>query len=164
MQWRIAVLTSSDAGAAGERQDVSGAILRDAAEKMGTVQASCVLPDDYERLRQQILQWVEAGIDLVVTTGGTGIGPRDVMPEVTASLAERLLPGLAEAMRAESLRHTPFGMLSRGLAAVRGQCLIVNFPGSPRAVQQLIPVVFPVLPHALALIHGQTAHEKPPDN
>ncbi len=158
--WRIAVLTSSDQGAAGLRADESGALLRTALQALGEICAEAIVPDDEEKLTQQMQQWVSQHIDLIVTTGGTGLGPRDVTPEATRRVIDRELQGMAEAMRQESLKHTPMGMLSRAVCGQAGQTLIVNMPGSPRAVRELLPLILPVLPHALNLIHGNTQHEK----
>lgn len=156
---RIAVLTSSDAGSRGEREDLSGRILSTKASSLGTVVATVILPDDAELLESQIRQWIQAPIDLILSTGGTGLGPRDVMPEVTARIIERAVPGMAEAMRQSSLQYTPMGMLSRGLVGVSQKTLIINFPGSPKAVEQLWDLVSPVIPHALDLIAGHTRHD-----
>lgn len=154
----IAILTSSDAGARGERQDVSGQILRTKAALLGTVVEAAMLPDEPELLERQIRLWIAAHIDLVLTTGGTGLGPRDVMPEVTSRVIDRAVPGMAEAMRHASLQYTPMGMLSRGVVGVGQRTLIINFPGSPQAVEELWEVVSPVIPHALDLIAGDTRH------
>lgn len=158
MPRRIAILTSSDAGAQGERQDVSGQLLRTKAALLGTVVEAVILPDEPELLERQIRQWIAAHIDLIVTTGGTGLGPRDVMPEVTSRIIDREIPGMAEAMRHASLQYTPMGMLSRGVVGVGQRTLIINFPGSPQAVEELWEVVSPVIPHALDLIAGDTRH------
>ena len=155
---RIAILTSSDAGARGERQDVSGQLLRSKAALLGTVVEAVMLPDEPELLERQLRRWLAAHIDLVLTTGGTGLGPRDVMPEVTLRIIDREVPGMAEAMRQASLQYTPMGMLSRGRVGVGQRTLIINFPGSPRAVDQLWEVVSPVILHALDLIAGDTHH------
>lgn len=162
MAANIAVLTSSDAGARGERTDESGALLREGLAGLGVIRDYVVLADEADLLRDQLLRWVDAGIDCIATTGGTGLGPRDVMPEVTLSIADRLVPGMAEAMRWASWQKTPFGMLSRGVVAVCRRTLIINFPGSPKAVRELLPVVLPVLPHALDLLRGQTHHGNSP--
>lgn len=154
----IAVLTASDAGAAGTRPDTSGLALRQGLAAIGEVVAHAVLPDDFAALRGQMVAWCEQGIRLIATTSGTGLGPRDVMPEVTRAVIDREVPGIAEAMRQASLAHTPLGMLSRNVAGVRGRSLIINFPGSPRAIAELLPVVTPVIGHAVALLEGQTGH------
>lgn len=156
-----AVLTSSDAGARGDREDTSGQRLCQLVQDQGVLRDYVVLPDDAVQLEQQLWRWVQHGIDVIVTTGGTGLGPRDVMPEVTRRVIERDIPGMAEAMRAESLRHTPFGMISRQVVGACRETLIVNFPGSPKAIEELWPVVAPIVPHVSALLHGQTRHENP---
>ncbi len=158
---KVAVLTSSDGAARGEREDVSGQHLRDFGNEIGTVVDYCILPDEAERLERQLWQWIQAGVHIIFTTGGTGLGPRDVMPEVTRRVIDREIPGMAEAMRQESLKHTPFGMISRQVAGVARNTLIINFPGSPRAVDELWPVVRPVLPHLVDLISGHTRHDHP---
>ncbi|MCY0878626.1 MAG: MogA/MoaB family molybdenum cofactor biosynthesis protein [Firmicutes bacterium] len=154
----VAILTSSDGAARGEREDLSGERLRHWASEIGTVMDYCILPDDAVRLERQLWQWIQDGVHVVLTTGGTGLGPRDVMPEVTRRVVDREIPGIAEAMRQESVKHTPFGMISRGIAGVARETVIINFPGSPRAVDELWPVVKPVLPHLVDLVHGRTRH------
>jgi molybdopterin adenylyltransferase len=155
----IAVLTASDAAAAGQREDASGRALAEGLAPLGQVVARAVLPDDYAALRAQLLAWCQQGVRLIATTGGTGLGPRDVMPEATRAVIDRELPGMAEAMRQASVAHTPLGMLSRAVAGARGSTLIINFPGSPRAVGECLPVVLPVIPHALDLLAGRTTHQ-----
>ena len=118
--------------------------------------AEVVVPDDLETIRETLVGLVQRkGTDLVLTTGGTGCGPRDVTPEATRAVIEREVPGLAEHMRAESLRHTPHAMLSRGVAGLAGQCLIINLPGSPKGATENLQAVLPALPHAVELIRGQ---------
>ncbi|POB11893.1 molybdenum cofactor biosynthesis protein B [Sulfobacillus sp. hq2] len=158
--WTIAILTSSDQGATGKRADESGAILATHLEQVGKVVERKILPDEEELLAQQMQKWIDQGIDLILTTGGTGLGPRDVTPEATRRVIDRDISGIAEALRQESMRHTPMGMLSRGIAGQAKMTLIINLPGSPRAIEELLPVIFPVLDHAMHLIHGQTTHEK----
>lgn len=155
---RIAILTSSDAGARGEREDLSGQKLIQWARQLGDVEDVKLLPDEPELLEEQLWQWVRRGFDLVLTTGSTGLGPRDVLPEVTRQVIDREIPGMAEAMRAESLKHTPFGMLSRQVVGLAEKTLIINFPGSPQAIDELWPVVSPVVPHIVDLINGHTRH------
>lgn len=157
---RIAVLTSSDAGARGEREDESGQFLLAAARAIGEAVEYGVLPDEPAQLERQLNQWVSEAMDVILTTGSTGLGPRDVMPEVTRRVIDREIPGMAEAMRATSIKNTPFGMISRQVAGASGSTLIINFPGSPRAVAELWPVVAPVIPHVVRLLHGKTQHEK----
>lgn len=158
--WTVAVLTASDLGAAGGRRDTSGELLRRDLAEIGTVVDYQVVPDETDRIIQQLQTWIRQGVSLVATTGGTGLGPRDVTPEATQAVVDRIVPGIAEVMRAESVKRHPFGMLSRGMAGVAGRTLIINFPGSPRAIEELVPVVLPVLTHALNLIGGRTEHEK----
>ncbi len=150
------ILTLSDKGALGEREDRSGPLIREALEKAGfQVLAYRVIPDDYEEILVVLLDWVDRkGLDLIMTTGGTGLSPRDVTPEATRAAIEREIPGIAEAIRWEGLKHTPFAMLSRGLAGVRKESLIINLPGSPKAVEESLAVVLPVLHHALEKIKG----------
>lgn len=157
---RSAVLTSSDAGARGERADASGERLCALVKEVGELADYRILPDEAAQLESVMRQWVADGVDLIVTTGGTGLGPRDVMPEVTRRIITREIPGMAEAMRAESVKHTPFGMVSRQVVGSAGHTLIINFPGSPKAIDELWPVVHPVLAHLVDLLHGKTRHEK----
>jgi molybdenum cofactor synthesis domain-containing protein len=143
------VLTASDACARGEREDTSGAMLVQLLTDLGAqIVATKILSDDLEPLVESL------------TTGGTGLGPRDNTPEATQHVIEREAPGIAEAIRAESLKVTPLAMLSRGICGVRSGTLIVNLPGSPKAVKETFAVIAPVLPHALELIAGRTSHEK----
>jgi len=155
---RVAILTVSDSVVAGKRADVSGPTLRSLVEAEGMhVVAADVVPDEVS----EIATWLERSAikaDLLFTCGGTGLGPRDVTPEATRTVAERLVPGIAEALRAAGLPHTPKAMLSRAVAGVIGNSLVINLPGSPAAIEQQFPVVAPVLEHAVALLHGETAH------
>ncbi|MEK7873890.1 MAG: MogA/MoaB family molybdenum cofactor biosynthesis protein [Chloroflexota bacterium] len=117
-----------------------------------------IVPDERERIAEVLREWADSGqVDLILTTGGTGLGPRDVTPEATRDVLDREAPGLAEAMRADTLKKTPFAMISRQVAGARGRCLIVNLPGSPKAVRECLEVVLPVLPHAVELLRGDTA-------
>ena len=154
-----AVLTLSDQGAAGRREDTSGPAVRERLAEMGiTVTAHAIQPDDPDQTIRRLREWVVAGVSLIVTTGGTGFGPRDNTPEATRQVIERDAPGLAELMRAEGLRNTPMAALSRGLCGIAGRTLIVNLPGSERAVRENLDALAPVLPHALQLIGGDTEH------
>ena len=145
---RTAVLTVSTAVSRREADDKSGQLLAERAEAAGAeIVAMEVVPDDYGLIEDRIRHYVDAGIELVFTTGGTGFTPDDVTPEATRAVIEREAPGLAEAMRAASLRHTPMAMLSRGVAGIADQTLIVNFPGSPKAVGELFGVLAPTLRH-----------------
>jgi len=147
---RAAVLTVSDSRAAGEAEDESGARLAEFAESLGAeVVGREAVPDEQAQIEARLRHWSDEGrCDLVLTTGGTGFAPRDVTPEATRAVIEREAPGIAEAMRAASREHTDLWMVSRGAAGVRGRTLIVNFPGSPKAIGQSWPVVEPTLKHA----------------
>ncbi|MCL6637290.1 MAG: MogA/MoaB family molybdenum cofactor biosynthesis protein [Alicyclobacillus sp.] len=156
-----AVLTASDAVSRGLRKDTSGDTVQALLEEAGFhVIMRAALPDERDSLAHWMKQCADDGlVRLLVTTGGTGVGPRDVTPEATLAVVERTLPGIAEAMRLEGLKHTPFAMISRQIAGVRGQTLIVNLPGSPKAVKEGMTVILPVLRHTLDLIAGHTQHE-----
>ncbi|MDA8069813.1 MAG: MogA/MoaB family molybdenum cofactor biosynthesis protein [Actinomycetota bacterium] len=155
---RCAILTVSTSAAAGTGDDRSGPALAAAVEALGAeVVTRSVVRDDRAAIEAWLRAQVDAGIELVFTTGGTGLTPDDVTPEATLAVIDREVPGLAEAMRARSLEHTPMAMLSRAVAGTAGRSLIVNFPGSPRAIAQLFPVVEPVLGHAVATLHRRDA-------
>ncbi len=154
---RCAVLTVSTSAAAGATEDRSGPALAAAATESGAeVVAQEILADDRDAIERWLRAQVSAGVDLVLTTGGTGLTPDDVTPQATLDVIEREVPGIAEAMRAESLRHTPMAMLSRAVSGVAGGSLIINFPGSPNAIAELFPVAAPVLEHAVATLHRQS--------
>jgi molybdopterin adenylyltransferase len=153
---RAAVLTISDRCSRGEAEDRSGPLLRDALTEQGAdVVEYLVVPDDASLISRHLVRLSdEAGLDIVLTTGGTGLGPRDVTPEATEEVLERRVPGIAEAIRAGSLPHVPTSMLSRGTAGTRGRTLIVNLPGSPKGAQECLEIIAPVLDHAVAMIAG----------
>ena len=156
---RTAVLTISTSVARTNAEDESGPLLASLAEEAGAdVVALEVIPDDYALIEDRLRHYVEDGCALVFTTGGTGLTPDDVTPEATRAVIERDAPGFAEAMRAESLRHTPMGILTRGVSGIAGRTLIVNFPGNPKAIQELFPVVAPTLEHAVATLQGERGH------
>jgi molybdopterin adenylyltransferase len=156
MSFRAAVLTISDLGARGEREDTSGAAIKELLSGADiTVDRHDVIPDERDQISQRLTAWAGKGISLIVTTGGTGLGPRDVTPDATRAVLDYEVPGIAEAMRAEGLTHTPMAMISRAVAGVRGQTLIINLPGSPKGVRESLSVVLPVLTHALELLSGQ---------
>jgi molybdopterin adenylyltransferase len=145
---QAAVLTISSSLARGEGEDVSGARLAELAAAAGAeVVAAEVVGDDVGAIAAALRAQVEAGVAFVLTTGGTGLTPDDVTPEATRAVVERDAPGFAEAMRAESLRHTPHGILTRGVSGIAGRTLIVNFPGNPKAIDQLFPILAPTLEH-----------------
>ena len=153
---QAAVVTVSDKGAAGQRADVSGPLLADLLRKLGAeVVHQAIVPDERAEIERMLLTLAdELRVDLVVTTGGTGLTPRDVTPEATRAVIEREAPGLAEALRFEGYRRTPLAVLSRGVAGVRGGTLIVNLPGSPKAVREGMETLAPILPHAIRMLRG----------
>ena len=155
--YRAAIITASDKGAAGQREDKSGPAIREMLEAAGgfAVTQYVVLPDQRERLRDTMADWCDRGlVDLILTTGGTGFSPRDFTPEATADVCQRMVPGIPEAMRAASMRITPRAMLTRGVAGIRGGTLIVNLPGSPKAVRENLEVILESLPHGLEILAG----------
>ena len=152
----IGILTISDKGARGERYDESGQTIRDIFSDLGSDIAGYeIIPDETDIISQKLVEWSDGGeIDVIITTGGTGLGERDVTPEATIAVVDRVVLGLGEAMRAASLSKTPMAMISRATAGVRGKCLIVNLPGSTKAVRECLEVVLPTLPHAVDIIKG----------
>ncbi len=153
---KIAILTISDRSAAGISEDRSGPLLRQIVQShlpAWEVAHQAIVPDEYDSIRQTLLQWCDDGIQLILTTGGTGFAPRDVTPEATKSIIERETPGITEALRAESMKITRHAMLSRAAAGIRGRTLIINLPGNPKAVRENMELLLPVLPHALALLN-----------
>ncbi|NOR83603.1 MAG: molybdopterin adenylyltransferase [Ardenticatenales bacterium] len=154
---RVGVLTISDRASAGEYQDASGPLLQRMVTGLlgGEVELAVTIPDELDAIRDKLLEWVGSDrMDLILTTGGTGFAPRDVTPEATRQVIERETPGLAEAMRLASLEVTPFAMLSRGVAGIRGRVLIVNLPGSPKAARENLNAILPALSHGLELLAG----------
>ncbi len=161
---RAAVLTLSDKGARGERVDTSGAAIRELLAGIGAELVRYeIIADDRDRIAAALRGWADTGdLDLIVTTGGTGLSPRDVTPDATASVIDYSVPGMAEAMRAEGLRHTPMAMLSRAVCGVRGRTLIVNLPGSEKGVRENLAILLPVLAHAVETLRGAAGdHGRP---
>ena len=154
MPIRCAVLTISDRSARGERPDVSGPALVARCQQAGwQISAIRVVPDELAQIQKVLCDWSDADqSDVILTTGGTGFAPRDITPEATLAILHRHAPGIAEAMRQESLRKTPHAMLSRGVAGIRNRTLIINLPGSPKAALENLEIALPVLPHAVELI------------
>src|SRR5712691_11451345 len=157
---RAVVITVSDASSRGVRKDESGEILVELLKELGAeIVAQRILSDDPDPLADALREFADwRDVNLIVTTGGTGFSPRDNTPEATLAVIEREAPGLAEAMRIETLKQTPMAMISRGVCGIRCGTLIVNLPGSPKAVRESFAVIAPVLPHAVALLAGQTRH------
>ena len=153
---KAAILTVSDSCAQGRRQDASGLATREVLSAAGwEIGEERIVPDDRDAIARELTRFSdEGGHDLVFTTGGTGLGPRDVTPEATSSVCDRLVPGLAELMRAEGLKKTRNAVLSRGIAGIRGKTLIINLPGSPRAVREGLEAILDVLPHAMEMMRG----------
>ena len=153
---RAAILTSSDSGYAGQREDLSGPAIRELLEKNGyEVVHMVVLPDDLEMLAAEMARIADEGVaELLLTTGGTGFSPRDCMPEATADITERAVPGIPEAIRAYSMTITPRAMLSRAAAGIRRSTLIINLPGSPKAVRESLEYILPALEHGLEILTG----------
>ncbi len=151
------ILTISDKGARGQRYDESGLTIRDRLSLLDSdVVKYEIVPDEIDIITSKLTEWADKGdVDVILTTGGTGLSPRDITPEATLAAVDRVVPGLAEAIRAETFRKTPFAILSRAMAGIRGRCLIINLPGSPKAVRECLEVVLPVIPHAMEIIKGE---------
>ena len=169
MSIRVGILTISDRSFRGEREDASGpALARLVEQKAWSPDKKALVPDEEQAIRDVLISWADSGdVDLILTTGGTGFAPRDVTPEATRAVIEREASGLAEAMRAASLKVTPHAMLSRVVAGIRKRTIIVNLPGSPKGAVENLQVIVPVLPHAVQLLHEDPSSEaghQPPLN
>ncbi len=153
----IAILTISDKGSRGQRQDVSGPVIREVVSQIeSSVVKYEIIPDEREAIAGKLMEWADGGgVDVILTSGGTGLARRDVTPEATLSVIDRSVPGFAEAMRAKSLEKTPMAVLSRAVSGLRGECLIINLPGSPKAVKECLEVILPAIPHAVEIIKGE---------
>ncbi|MSM38446.1 MAG: molybdenum cofactor biosynthesis protein [Geobacter sp.] len=153
---RVAILTLSDKGARGERQDLSGPALQSWLEGKGaTVCATELLPDERGMIAERLASWAASGsVDLVLTTGGTGVSPRDVTPDATLDVVERVIPGFGEEMRRASREKTPHALISRAVAGILKSTLIINLPGSPKGAVENLEAVWPAIPHAIAKIQG----------
>ena len=156
------ILTISDKGWRGQRYDESGKTIRDRVSSLDSrIVKYEVIPDEKDVIASKLTEWTDEGnVDVIITTGGTGLGPRDVTPEATLAVVDRVVPGLTEAMRAETFSKTPFAILSRAVAGIRRSCLIINLPGSPKAVRECLEVVLPVIPHAVEIIKGEVTEHK----
>lgn len=152
-----AILTLSDKGSKGEREDASGSLIREMLKGIGAeIRFYEILPDEKDLIKEKLIKY-SMEVDLILTTGGTGLSPRDVTPDATLEIIDRQVPGIAEAMRFEGYKKTKRAMLSRAVAGVRGKSLIINLPGSPRAVRENLEVIMDVIPHAVEKIKGDTS-------
>lgn len=154
---KVGIITASDKGSRGEREDLSAPVIKELMQSMGgEVLFYAVVPDEQKLLEEKLKEFAdEKCLDLVFTTGGTGFSPRDVTPEATLAVTERIVPGIAEAMRWESLKITPKAMLSRAVSGIRGGTLIINLPGSPKAVRECLLTILPALPHGIEILKGE---------
>ncbi len=159
-QFKVGILTISDSGSIGKRKDVSGAILEKfAVANNFTISLKEIIPDDFDQIQETLIEWSDNGeVDLILSTGGTGLGPRDRTPEATKLILDIEVPGIAEIMRIKTFSETPFAVLSRSVAGVRSGCLIVNLPGSPSGVEQCMKIILPSINHALEMIRGWKTH------
>ena len=160
----LGIVTISDKAWQGQRPDESGPAIRDCFSVVDSqVVKYEVIPDELDIIASKLAQWAdEGGVDVILTTGGTGLGPRDVTPEATLSVVDKIVPGFGEMMRAQSFGITPLSLLSRAVAGVRKKCLIINLPGSPKAVRECLEVILPAIPHAVEVIKGEvTEHTAP---
>ena len=156
---KLGIITTSDKGARGEREDLSGVAIKEELAKIaGEDLAYALIPDDKEVIKKKLIEFADRKqVDLIFTTGGTGLGPRDNTPDATLEVIDKIVPGITEAVRAESLKITPKAMLSRAVAGIRGETLIINLPGSVKAVKECLAVIMPALPHGIEVLKGQSS-------
>lgn len=161
--FNLGILTISDKGAQGQRYDESGQVIKDSLSQLDSRAVKYdIIPDEKEIIAGKLAEWADGGsVDVILTTGGTGLSQRDVTPEATLSIADKVVPGFAEAMRSKTLDKTPMAMLSRATAVVRGRCLVINLPGSPKAVRECLEVILPAIPHAVEIIKGEVTEHTP---
>lgn len=154
---KVGVITVSDRASRGKREDRSGQVVQEMVKSIdGEVVAYRVIPDEEKLIGEELLRMCDQlKADLIITTGGTGLGPRDVTPDATLGVIEKEVPGISEAIRVEGFKSTPHALLSRAVAGVRGECLIVNLPGSPKAVEESLNTILPCLPHAIEVLKGK---------
>ena len=160
----LGIVTISDKAWYGQRSDESGKVIRDSLALLNSrVVKYEVVPDEADIIASKLAEWADEGsMDIILTTGGTGLGPRDVTPETTLSVVDKVVPGFAEVMRAQTFSTTPLSMLSRAVAGVRKKCLIINLPGSPKAVRECLEVISPAIPHAVEIIKGEVTEHLAP--
>jgi len=153
---KVSILTISDKGARGEREDTSGGTIQDLLKGLPSeVIHYEVIPDERDMIKEALIRCADSlHSDLILTTGGTGLSPRDLTPDATQEVIEKEVPGFSEAMRAEGLKNTPHAMISRAICGIRKQTLIVNLPGSPKAVRECLKAILPAIPHALSKLKG----------
>ncbi|MFC4812811.1 MogA/MoaB family molybdenum cofactor biosynthesis protein [Paenibacillus sp. GCM10023250] len=159
MRWKVALLTASDKGSRGEREDTSAQVIRELVEEelSGEIVDYRIVPDEQDEIMAALIEMTDYfQADLVITTGGTGLAPRDWTPEATLKVVDRIVPGLAEAMRLGAMQRTRRAMLSRGVCGIRGRSLIINLPGSPKGVHENLMAIMDQLPHALNILSGRT--------
>ena len=163
--FNLGILTISDKGSQGQRYDESGKTIKDSPLVLdNSVLKYEVIPDEMDIIASKLAEWADEGkVDVILTTGGTGLAERDVTPEATLSIVDKVVPGFTEAMRIQAFKATPFAILSRAMAGVRGKCLIINLPGSPKAVRECLEIVSPAVPHAVEILRGEvTEHTTEP--
>jgi len=153
----LGILTISDKGWQGQRDDKSGKVIMNSLSSLDyNLVKYEVVPDEVDTIADRIAEWADEGnMDIILTNGGTGLGPRDVTPEATLSVMDKVVPGFTEVMRNKTVDITPFAMLSRAVAGVRGKCLVINLPGSPKAVRECLEIVLPAIPHAVEILRGE---------
>jgi len=161
----LGILTISDKGWQGQRYDKSGKVIRDSLSPLDShVVKYEVVPDEVDVIASKLAEWADEGsVDIILTTGGTGLSQRDVTPEATLSIIDKVVPGFAEAMRMGTFNKTPMAILSRAVAGIRRECLIINLPGSPKAVRECLEVILPALPHAVEIIKGEVTEHAATD-
>lgn len=166
VELKFGILTVSDKGSRGEREDKSGQVIKEMMGGIGGRMAEyTIVPDEKESISRKLAEWADGGkMDMVITTGGTGIAERDVTPEATLAVLDKEVPGIAEAMRMETLRITPAAILSRSVSGSRGKCLIINLPGSPKAVSECLAAVLPALGHAVEMLTGAVTEHAASDS
>ena len=159
-KFKLGILTISDTGSKGQRQDTSGDAISDIMAHEGFVEVvRDIVPDERDIISAKLIEWCDGGtMDLILTTGGTGLGPRDITPEATRDVLDIEVPGIAEAMRVQTLKNTPLAMLSRSMAGLRSGCMIVNLPGSEKAVRETLAVAVEAIPHGLQMVKGWRMH------